>query len=437
MDSNQSELLRFVKDNDIKFIRLAFCDIFGVPKNIAVTSDHLEHALEYGISFDASAVAGFSHVAKSDLLLTPDPSTFALLPWRPAQGCVVRVYCNVCYPGGDPFECDSRRLLIETAEYAAKRGFHFRVGPECEFYLFTTDEQGAPTLTPHDRAGYFDLAPVDRGENVRRGICLTLEEMGILPERSHHEQGPGQNEVDIRHAAPLQAADNLMSLRLAAKAVAAQYGLFASFLPKPLPEHSGSGLHINLSLHREKRNLFEGFETKPDPAAAWFMAGILHHIRELMPFTNPLPSSYRRLGSFEAPIRVSWSCQNRSQLVRVPAAQGGECRMEVRSPDPSCNPYLALALLLAAGMDGIDRQLILPEAAGFDMYQDRLAERLPLLPGDLDSALDMAEQSEFLRRTLPKELLDQYLDLKRRELAQYEVEEQPEQWELDHYFEWI
>ena len=437
MNLTLSELLQFVEDNDIKFIRLAFCDMFGIPKNIAVMSSHLEHALRDGISFDASAIAGFSNVAESDLYLVPDPSTFSLLPWRPSQDCVARVYCNVCYPDGRPFEGDGRRVLTQTVERAAQKGFSFQVGPECEFYLFTTDEQGAPSLIPHDRAGYFDLAPVDRGENVRRGICLTLEEMGIRPERSHHEQGPGQNEVDFRYSSPVQAADDLMSLRAVSKAVAAQYGLFASFLPKPLSSRSGSGLHINLSLHQNGRNLFERFSAQPDPTAASFMAGILDHIAELSLFTNPLPSSYQRLGSFEAPCTISWSCQNRSQLIRVPAAKGADCRMEVRSPDPACNPYLALALLLEAGMDGIERKLALSPSSDFDAYRESQAKHLPKLPADIRSALDLAEQSEFLRRILPEKLYHNYLSQKSREVETYEGAADPDQWEFDRYFEWI
>ena len=270
MSHTLSQLMQFIEENDIKFIRLAFCDMFGVQKNIAIMASHLPHAVESGISFDASAIAGFANVAESDLFLVPDLDTFAILPWRPSEGCVGRFFCNIKYPDGRPFEGDGRHLLQTIEQKAAQAGYRFLLGPECEFYLFETDEKGRPTLEPFDRAGYFDLAPMDRGENVRREICLTLEEMGIQPERSHHEQGPGQNEIDFRCASPLHAADDLMTMRAAVKAIAAQNGLFASFLPKPLQDESGSGLHINLSIFQNGVNLFENFRTDPHPTAAAF-----------------------------------------------------------------------------------------------------------------------------------------------------------------------
>ena len=428
MDSTARETLEFLEENDIKFIRLAFCDIFGVQKNIAVMASQLGHALEHGVAFDASAIAGFGGVARSDLLLRPDLSTFTVLPWRPAESGVG----NITYPDGRPFEGDGRWLLGQLEQRALRQGYSFLVGPECEFYLFETDEKGRPTHTPFDEAGYFDIAPLDKGENVRRQICLALEEMGVQPERSHHEQGPGQNEVDFRCASPLAAADHLVALRTAVKATARENGLFASFSPKPLANKSGSGLHINLSLFFGGHNLFEGFCQAPNEKAAAFLAGVLAHAAECMPFTNPLPGSYARLGGFEAPGTVSWSPHNRSCLVRVPAATGQDSRIELRSPDPSCNPYFATLLLLSAGFEGVLAGLALPEAADGDLFAGGGAA--PRLPASLGQALGAARQSEFLRRALPQKLLDTYLACKQEEFDAYEYSGDRAAYEAAHYF---
>lgn len=434
MNPSHTELLQFLADNDIKFIRLAFCDMFGVQKNIAVMADQLPHAIERGVSFDASAIAGFGNVVESDLFLVPDLDTFSILPWRPAQSGVGRFFCNIQYPDGTPFEGDGRSLLSRIEQQAARDGYSFLVGPECEFYLFETDEAGRPTHIPFDQGGYFDIAPLDKGENVRRQICLTLDDMGIGPERSHHEQGPGQNEVDFRCSSPLSAADNLMALHTVVKAVALENGLFASFLPKPLPNQSGSGLHINLSLLRSGQNLFEGFAHRQDPTAAAFLAGVLRRVPELTAFANPLPGSYQRFGSFEAPSAVCWSCQNRSALVRVPAAQGRDSRIELRSPDPAGNPYYVTALLLAAGFEGVRQKLPLEPPAG-GAYGAGGA--YPRLPQTLGQALDIAEQSEFLRRVLPEKLLARYIATKRAEYRAYEDSGNRPQYEADHYFDRI
>ena len=427
------ETLEFIEENDIKFIRLTFCDMFGVQKNIAIMASQLPSAIQRGISFDASAIAGFSHVAESDLFLYPDLETFSLLPWRPSEGCVGRFYCNIRYPDGRPFEGDGRYLLKGLTARALESGFSFQVGPECEFYLFRTDELVAPTLIPQDRAGYFDLAPADQGENVRREICLTLEEMGVQPERSHHEQGPGQNEIDFHCASPLRAADNLMTLRSAVKAVGFQNGLFASFLPKPLETESGSGLHINLSLYRGERNLFEDFKQHPHPEAASFLAGILAHIGEITAICNPLPGSYRRFGRCEAPSWVNWSCENRSTLVRVPAAQHNDCRIEVRSPDPSCNPYFTILLLLEAGMEGIQNKMALPDS--FDLDASRVeGNGFSRLPANLGDALKLMGSSPFIRRALPQNLIEKYIHYKQLEFTQYEHAQDQGNYELERYF---
>lgn len=438
MHQSLAEILQFIEDNDIKFIRLAFCDIFGVQKNIAIMSSQLAYAVEQGISFDASAIGGFSNVAESDLFLYPDLDTLSLLPWRPSQGCVARFFCHIRYPDGRPFEGDGRYLLRQVMSRAAGKGFSFQVGPECEFYLFKTDAEGEPTLEPHDRAGYFDIAPMDRGENVRRDICLALEEMGIQPERSHHEQGPGQNEIDFHCSSPLRAADHLMTLRTAVKAIAAQNGLFASFLPKPLEDVSGSGLHINLSLYKDDKNLFEDFALHPQEQAAGFLAGILRYIAEITAFANPLPGSYLRLGKSEAPAAVNWSCQNRSTLVRVPAATGGDSRIEVRSPDPSCNPYFTIALLLEAGLEGIEKKLPLPPSSDFNTYVEDLERHgLDALPRTLGDALAIAESSAFIRRVLPQQLIEPYIGQKRMEFSQYDNAGRRREYEIRQYFDRI
>ena len=428
-----SDILQFVEENDIKFIRLAFCDIFGVQKNIAILSSYLEHAFEKGVSFDASAIAGFGHVMESDLFLFPDPDTLAIFPWRPSQGCVARFYCTIRYPDGRPCEGDGRLLLAKTEEKAREEGFSFQLGPECEFYLFATDERGEPVLKPLDKGGYFDMMPLDHGENVRRSICLTLEEMGLRPERSHHEQGPGQNEVDFHRSPPLQAADNLETLRTAVKAVAAQSGLFASFLPKPIENESGSGLHFNLSAWRGEQNIFESFRDCPDPQAASMLAGILRHIPAITAFANPLPGSYRRLGSFEAPSAVGWSAQNRSQLVRLPAASGSDSRIEVRSPDPACNPYVVAALLLEAALSGVREGLPLPPSSDFD----GLGAGELRLPQSLGEALEAARQSEFIHSVLPEKYLSQYLMQKEKEFEDYRAAKNPYQYEIERYFDRI
>ena len=431
MSHSIAELMQFIADNDVKFIRLAFCDIFGVQKNIAVMADQLPHAIDRGISFDASAIAGFGNVVESDLFLVPDLNTFSILPWRPAQSGVGRFFCNIQYPDGTPFEGDGRYLLSRIEQQAARDGYSFLVGPECEFYLFETDEKGRPTHIPFDDAGYFDIAPLDKGENVRRQICLTLEEMGVRPERSHHEQGPGQNEIDFRCSSPLSAADNLMALRTVVKAAAMENGLFASFLPKPIPDKSGSGLHINLSLLRSGKNLFEGFVRQQDATAASFLAGVLRRVSELTAFANPLPGSYQRLGCFEAPGAVGWSHQNRSALVRMPAAKGCDCRIELRSPDPAANPYYLIALLLAAGFEGVREKLPLEACAAGSAETESVRH----LPETLGQALDIAAGSEFLHRVLPERLLARYLAAKRAEYAAYETSGNRIQYEADHYFD--
>ena len=417
MTDTMREVLQFIQENDVKFIRLAFCDIFGTQKNISILPDELERAFQYGISFDASAVPGFMNVEQSDLFLYPDPATLHILPWRPQQGRVIRFFCGIRHPDGKVFEGDMRSLLKHAEDRALRMGYLCRIGAECEFYLFHSDEDGSPTELPYDNGGYLDISPLDRCENVRREICLTLEQMGIQPESSHHEQGPGQNEIDFRYSGALSAADNLITFKSVVKAIAEKNGLFASFLPKPIINRSGSGLHVNISLAKAGNR-----SGSPIPDSDGFLSGILEKAIEITAFANPIPNSYTRLGVFEAPGYVSWSRENRSQLVRIPATTCEERRrIEVRSPDPSCNPYLVFALLIHAGLDGMEQKLVPPKPLDLNLYKADadILEELPALPANLKEALDFAGQSEFIRRILPGKTLEKYQDIKLTEWDAY------------------
>ena len=392
----EEDVFSYVEAEDVKFIRLVFCDIAGRQKNISIMPQELKRAFSQGISFDASAVAGFGDAAESDLFLFPIPSTLSVLPWRPSRGKVVRMFCQIRYPDGRPFPLDCRALLSKAIREARELGLSVQIGAEFEFYLFKTDADGNPTTQPFDHAGYMDVAPEDKGENVRREICLTLESMGIIPESSHHEEGPGQNEIDFRYSDAMTAADNALLFASTVRAVAVSNGLYADFSPKPIPGESGNGMHINISLLQE-----EG-----PSVTQYFMAGILDHIREMTAFLNPTEASYRRLGEKKAPKYVTWSPGNRSQLIRIPAAQGQYKRMELRSPDPMVNPHLAYALVIFAGLDGVRRKLLPPEPMNVNLYTagSELTSSLTALPGSLAEAKKIARESPFIRGVLPEEL---------------------------------
>lgn len=400
MKYSKDEIMQYVKEEDVKFIRLAFCDVFGKRKNISIMPQELPRAFEYGIAIDGSAITGFGSDTHSDLLLHPDTETLVQLPWRPEHGRVVRMNTFITYPNGKPFECDTRSLLIKAVEDAKKAGHHFSFGAEQKFYLFKLDENGAPTKTPHDNAGYMDIAPDDRGENVRREICLTLEQMGIRPESSHHEEGPGQNEIDFRYSDALTAADNAMAFRTVVSTVANRNGLYADFSAKPLKNQSGNGFHINMSVKSD-----DGSDN-----LAYMIAGVLDNICDMTAFLNPTENSYERFGSNKAPEYVSWSSENRSQLVRIPAAVGEYRRAELRSPDSMSNPYLDFALIIYAGLYGIENRLDLPMVADFNLYtadKETLA-KFKKLPCDLRAACDIASQSEFIQKHIPKAIMDIY-----------------------------
>ena len=400
MKYSQEEVMQYIIEEDVKFIRLSFCDVFGRQKNISIMPRELQHAFEYGIAIDASAIAGFGDETYSDLLLHPQADTLMTLAWRPEHGKVVRMFASISYPDGTPFESDSRNLLQKAMLDAQEAGYTFYFGAEQEFYLFNLDENGNPTKIPYDQAGYMDIAPDDKGENIRREICLTLEQMGILPESSHHEEGPGQNEIVFRYSDALSAADNVMTFQTIVKTIARKNGLFADFSPKPLAGKPGNGFHINISVKSSDGN--DNFN--------YMIAGILDKAKEMTVFLNPSENSYARFGANKAPKYVSWSSENRSQLVRIPAAIGEYRRAELRSPDPTTNPYLAFALIIYAGLDGIKNKLALPEAANINLYtaDEETSSNFAKLPDSLSAACQIAGKSRFIREHIPESILDIY-----------------------------
>ena len=400
MKYSKQEVIQYVQEEDVKFIRLSFCDVFGKQKNISIMPSELPRAFEYGIAFDASAIAGFGDETHSDLLLHPEADTLMILPWRPEHGRVVRMFCNISYPDGTPFECDSRTILKKAVQEAEASGYQFFFGAEQEFYLFKLNENGEPTKEPYDQAGYMDIAPEDKGENIRREVCLTLEQMGIRPESSHHEEGPGQNEIDFRYSDPLTAADNAMTFQTVVKTVAQRNGLFADFSPKPLADKPGNGFHINMSV-KASDNVDN---------MNYMIAGILDKVADMTVFLNTTENSYQRFGSNKAPRYISWSSENRSQLVRIPAAVGEYRRAELRSPDPSANTYLAFALMIYASLHGIQNKIELPPPADMNLYKADAATLATFrqLPGDLNSACMLAVNSNFIKEHIPAAILDIY-----------------------------
>lgn len=400
MDFSYEELMNFIDEEDVKFIRLAFSDINGKQKNISIMPGELERAFRDGISFDASAVPGFAKEIKSDLFLFPDSSTLSILPWRPTHGRVVRMFCDIKYPDDRPFVEDSRYILKQAVAKAKKMGIRCYFGSEFEFYLFKTDEEGNSTGIPFDRAGYMDIAPEDKGENIRREICFMLVDMGIKPESSHHEEGQGQNEIDFRYSDALSAADNAATFKTVVRTVAMRNGLYADFSPKPMADDSGNGMHINMSIKSDDGKDY----------TEQFMAGIMTHIGEMTVFLNPVEESYHRLGEKKAPKYITWSKENRSQLIRIPAAKGEFKRIELRSPDPEANPYIAYTLLIHAGLDGIKRNLTLPEAMDIDLFNasEEVLKDLTSLPQSLEEAWEKAVTSEFIREILPSNYLQNH-----------------------------
>lgn len=434
----RDDILRMVEEDDVEFIRLQFTDVFGNFKNVAITTKQLERALNNECMFDGSSIEGFARIEESDMYLRPNLGTYVTFPWRPQQGKVARFICDVYTVDGKPYESDPRFILKKVLKEAADLGYTFDVGPELEFFLFNTDENGKPTTNTNERAGYFDVGPVDMGENARRDIVMTLEEMGIEVEASHHEVAPAQHEIDIKYADALTTADNIMTIKLVARTIATRHGLHASFMPKPKFGVDGSGMHINISLLKDGKNIFEDKNDKLGISneARYFIAGLIKHIEAMTAITNPLVNSYKRVvPNFEAPVYIAWSASNRSPLIRIPAGRGNSTRLELRCPDPSANPYLTLAVCLAAGLDGIKNKLTPPDSIDCNIFELTPQEREKLgirrLPKNLCEAVDELEKSDFIKNVLGESFANKYIAAKRLEWEDYRT--QVTQWEIDQY----
>ena len=434
----KQDIIRMVDEEDVEFIRLQFTDMFGTLKNVAITSSQLNKALNNECMFDGSSIEGFVRIEESDMYLYPDLDTFVIFPWRPQQGKVARIICDVYTAEKKPFEGDPRYILKKAIADAAELGYRFDVGPECEFFLFDQDEDGQPTTISTERAGYFDLGPVDLGENARRDMVLTLEDMGFEIEASHHEVAPAQHEIDFRYDEALKTADNIMTFKLTVKTIAKRHGLFASFMPKPKCGVNGSGMHINMSLEKDGKNIFDDpdGELGLSREAYWFIGGVIKHMKGMSAITNPLVNSYKRLvPGYEAPIYIAWSVTNRSPLIRIPSTRGAGTRVELRCPDPAANPYLALAVCLEAGLDGIRNQIKPPAAVMENVFEMRVSQKNELgiesLPADLGEALAEYEKDEYIKNVLGSHITEKYVEAKQAEWAEYRA--QVTDWEVENY----
>lgn len=435
----KEDIIRLVEEEDVEFIRLQFTDLFGNLKNIAVTASQLDRILSNKCMFDGSAIDGFARIEESDMYLYPDLSTLEIFPWRPQQGKVARMICDVYRPNGQPFEGDPRYVLKRAVQQAEDMGYTFEVGPECEFFLFNTDENTMPTTNTHEQAGYFDIGPLDFGENARRDIVMNLEDMGFVIEASHHEMAPAQHEIDFRYDEALNTADNIMTFKMAVRTIARRHGLHATFMPKPKFGVNGSGMHINMSLQKDGKNIFQDAS---DPnglseEAYYFIGGIMRHIKGMAAITNPLVNSYKRLvPGFEAPVYIAWSTTNRSPLIRIPAAADGEgARIELRSPDSAANPYLTLAVCLSAGLEGIREKIEPPQSINANIFALSEKEREELhidqLPGTLLEAVEELEKDTFIQKVLGDHIAGKYIDAKRKEWHEYRS--QVSEWEIQEY----
>lgn len=434
----RADILRIVEEEDVGFIRLQFTDIFGVMKNVAITASQLEKALDHQIMFDGASIEGFARIEESDMYLYPDLDTFEIFPWRPQQGKVARLICDVYKPDGTIFQSDPRYVLKKVMSQAKSMGLEFDVGPECEFFLFHTDDDGLPTTVTHESAGYFDLGPLDLGENARRDMVLTLEDMGYEIEASHHESAPAQHEIDLHYDEALASADSIMTFKLVVKTIAKRHGLHATFMPKPKSGINGSGMHINMSMRKDGINIFHDSK---DPAglskeAYWFIGGLMKHMKAICFITNPVVNSYKRLvPGYEAPVYIAWSARNRTPLIRIPDTRGDAVRVELRSPDPSANPYLALAVCLAAGLEGIQNEIMPPKSVDCNIYEmseeERKASGIEMLPGSLLEAAREFEKDAFIQSVLGEDLSKKYIEAKSREYADYRA--QVTDWEISRY----
>ena len=435
----KEDIIRMVNEDDIKFIRMQFTDIFGQLKNVAITASQIEKAVNNQIAIDGSSIEGFVRIQESDQYLYPDLDSFTILPWRPQYGRVARLICDVYNPDGTPFVGDPRYVLKRVLREASDMGYMFNVGPECEFFLFQTDDSGNPITKTDDEAGYFDLGPLDRGEGTRREICMALEEMGFEIEASHHEVAAGQHEIDFKYSDALRTADNIMTFKLAVKTLAQKNGQHATFMPKPIFGINGSGMHTNMSLFRDGQNAFydENGKKGLSQEAYSFIAGLLKHVRGICAITNPLVNSYKRLvPGYEAPCYLAWSASNRSALIRIPAPRGQSTRVELRCPDPACNPYLALAVCLAAGLDGIKNRLQPPAEVTENIFKMDAATRekngIAGLPCSLEEAVTELNNDELVKATLGDHVLTQYTLGKLAEWDEYRT--RVSSWELEKYF---
>ena len=438
MHYSKEDILAMVEENGVKFIRLQFTDILGTLKNVAITDRQLEKALNNHCMFDGSSINGFVRVEESDMYLRPDLDTFVIFPWRPQQGKVARLICDVYMPDGTPFEGDPRYILKKAINKAKDMGYTMNVGPECEFFLFEVDNDGNPTLKTNDKGSYFDLGPIDLGENARRDMTLALEDMGFEIETSHHEVAAGQNEIDFKYADALVTADNIATFKYVVKSIAQRHGLYATFMPKPLHGVNGSGMHINISLIKDGKNAFHNEEDELglSSVAYNFIAGVLKHIKEICPITNPLVNSYKRLvPDYEAPVYIAWSAKNRSPLIRVPSAREEGTRIELRSPDPSSNPYLVLACLLLAGLEGIKYNLEPPKCIDKNIFdlnrEERKRENIESLPESLHEAVAYMQKSDLVKEALGKNTFEYYIKAKEVEWDNYRT--QVHQWEINSY----
>ena len=435
----KEDIIRLIEEEDVEFIRLQFTDIFGTLKNVAITAGQIGNVIDNGCMFDGSSIEGFARIEESDMYLYPDLDTFEIFPWRPQTGKVARLICNVYKPDGSEFDGDPRFILKKVVKEAADMGYTVQVGPELEFFLFHTDDYGMPTTITHEKGGYFDLGPVDLGENARRDMVLTLEDMGFEIETSHHEVAPAQHEIDFKYAPALQTADNIVTFKLVVKSIAKRHGLYASFMPQPIYGVPGSGMHLNFSIMDQNgKNIFgdENDKYGISKEAYYFIAGMLEHAKGMMALTNPLVNSYKRLvPDYEAPIHIAWSAVNRSPLIRVPAVHGGSYRIELRSPDSAGNPYLVLACCIAAGLEGMrEKKMPMPcvEKNVFAMSrEEQEAAGIESLPITLQDAIRELEKDELVKKVLGPHTSEKYIQAKYDEWERYRT--QITNWEIDEY----
>lgn len=434
----REDILKMVEEEDVGFIRLQFTDIYGTIKNMAVTVSQLEKALDNRCVFDGSSVEGFAELGEADMYLYPDLNTFEIFPWRPQQGKVARMICDVHYPDGRPFELDPRYILKKVIKEAEEMGYTLKASPECEFFLFHTDEDGIPTTITHEQGSSFDVGPLDLGENARRDMVLTLEDMGFNVETSHHELAPAQHEIDFHYDDALSTADNIVTFRMVVKTIAKRHGLHATFMPKPKIETAGSGMHMNLSLWKDGKNIFRDDTDKNGMSQEGyqFMGGILEHIKAITCITNPTVNSYKRfVPGYEAPVYITWSGKSRSPLIRIPAMRGEHTRLELRSPDPSANPYLTLAVLLAAGLDGIKNSI--KPMGSIDLNAQKMTDEqraslhIDMLPQSLTEAVNELEHDSFIKDVLGRELSTKMIDSHKKAYHEYCM--QVTDWEIANY----